>query len=65
MNDQDCDYLFSITRGAREAKIYSSMELDDYYRVECLLDGELVVARDNSELDYCREVGETFVLEQS
>jgi hypothetical protein len=55
-------YMFSFVRGTRQADIFISNGLDETFRVVCMheLDPQEIV--EGVELDYCREVGEDFVM---
>lgn len=55
-------YMFSIVRGVKEADIYIRNGLEDKFRVECVFDSETQEVEEDMTLDYCREVGENFVM---
>ena len=55
-------YMFSIVRTTREAEIYISNGMGENFRVVCLLRGEIEYEEEANELDWCREVGEDFVM---
>ena len=55
-------YMFSIVRGPREAEIYITNGMGEDYRVVCMLDGDPEEIVEDMTLDYCREVGEEFVM---
>jgi Fe-S cluster assembly iron-binding protein IscA len=55
-------YMFSIVRGVKEADIYISSGLEEKFKVECVLDSETQEVVEDVALDYCREVGEDFVM---
>lgn len=55
-------YLFSIVRGQNQADIFISNGLEDTYRVVCMHKRDPQQIIENVELDYCREVGEDFVM---
>jgi hypothetical protein len=57
-------YMYSIVCGKREAEVYIKNGLDESYRLVCLRNALMVKAVENSALDYCREVGENFVMER-
>jgi hypothetical protein len=54
--------MFSIVRGMKEADIYISNGLQDKFKVECVFDSETQEVVEDVALDYCREVGEDFVM---
>ena len=59
-------YLFSIVRGTKEAAIYSRNGLTDAYKVSFYevssVKREHQNTTESDELDYCREIGEHFVM---
>jgi hypothetical protein len=55
-------YMFTIVRGMRSADIFIHNGLEDKFRVVCLDDDDLKDAEESTTLDYCREVGEDFVM---
>ena len=55
-------YMFSIVKGVKEADIYIRNGLEDKFRVVCMFDGDLQYFEESVTLDYCREVGEDFVM---
>ena len=55
-------YMFSIVRGVKEADVYISNGLEEKFKVECVLDSETQEVVEDVALDYCREVGEDFVM---
>jgi hypothetical protein len=55
-------YMFTIVKGMRSADIYIRNGLADEFRVVCMFDGDLQDAEESVTLDYCREVGEDFVM---
>jgi hypothetical protein len=54
--------MFSIVKGVKEADIYISNGLEETFKVECVCDSETQEVVEDVELDYCREVGEDFVM---
>jgi Fe-S cluster assembly iron-binding protein IscA len=65
MRTTDADgwvYMFSIVRGVKEADIYISNGLEEKFRVECVFDSKVQEVVEDVALDYCREVGEDFVM---
>jgi hypothetical protein len=65
MRTTDADgwtYIFSIVKGVKEANIYISNGLEDKFKVECMFDGDPEQIAEDVALDYCREVGEDFVM---
>ena len=65
MNKTDADgwrYMFSIVKGVKEANIYISNGLEEKFKVECVFDSETQEVVEDVALDYCREVGEDFVM---
>jgi hypothetical protein len=54
--------MFSIVKGMKEADIYISNGLEEKFRVECVFDSETQEVVEDVTLDYCREVGEDFVM---
>jgi hypothetical protein len=54
--------MFTIVKGMRSADIYIRNGLADEFRVVCMFDGDLQDAEESVTLDYCREVGEDFVM---
>jgi hypothetical protein len=57
-------YMFSIVRASREAEIYINNGLDENFRVVCKLKDDPEVIVEDEALDYCREVGEDYVMER-
>jgi Fe-S cluster assembly iron-binding protein IscA len=55
-------YMFSIVKGMKEADIYISNGLEEKFRVECVFDSKVQEVVEDVTLDYCREVGEDFVM---
>lgn len=55
-------YMFTIVKGMRSADIFIRNGLSDEFRVVCLDDDDLQDPVDSTDLDYCREVGEDFVM---
>lgn len=55
-------YMFSIVNGVKEANIYIWNGLEDKFKVECVFDSETQEVVEDATLDYCREVGEDFVM---
>ena len=55
-------YMFSIVRGVKEADIYEANGMGENFRVVCMLDGNPEEIVEDATLDYCREVGEEFVM---
>lgn len=55
-------YMFSIVKGVKEANIYISNGVQDKFKVECVFDSETQEVVEDVTLDYCREVGENFVM---
>lgn len=55
-------YMFTIVKGMRSADIFICNGLEDKFRVVCLDDDDLQDPVDSATLDYCREVGEDFVM---
>jgi Fe-S cluster assembly iron-binding protein IscA len=55
-------YMFSIVKGMKEADIYISNGLEEKFKVECMFDSETQEVVEDTTLDYCREVGEDFVM---
>lgn len=55
-------YMFSLIKGNREAQIYITNGMGDDYRVVCMRGGDPEEIVENVTLDYCREVGEDFVM---
>jgi len=55
-------HMFSIVKGVKEADIYISNGLEETFKVECVCDSETQEVVEDVELDYCREVGEDFVM---
>jgi hypothetical protein len=55
-------YMFSIVRGVKEADIYETNGTGENFRVVCMLDGNPEEIVEDAPLDYCREVGEEFVM---
>ena len=55
-------YMFSIVKGVKEADIYIRNGLEDKFKVECVFDSETQEVVEDVPLDYCREVGEDFVM---
>jgi hypothetical protein len=56
--------MFSIVRASREAEIYINNGLDENFRVVCKLKDDPEVIVEDEALDYCREVGEDYVMER-
>ena len=54
--------MFTIVKGMRSADIFIHNGLEDKFRVVCLDDDDLKDAEESTTLDYCREVGEDFVM---
>ena len=55
-------YMFSIVKGMKEADIYISNGLEEKFKVECVFDSKVQGTTEDVVLDYCREVGEDFVM---
>ncbi len=55
-------YMFSIVKGMKEADIYISNGLEEKFKVECVFDSKVQEVVEDVVLDYCREVGEDFVM---
>jgi len=55
-------YMFSIVKGVKEADIYIRNGLEDKFRVVCMFDSDPQEIVEDVTLDYCREVGEDFVM---
>tara|TARA_R110000772_G_scaffold123912_2_gene230308 strand:+ start:327 stop:530 length:204 start_codon:yes stop_codon:yes gene_type:complete len=55
-------YMFTICKGMRSADIFIRNRLEDEFRVVCLDRDDPREIVEDVTLDYCREVGENFVM---